>query len=176
MFKKLFTQYAANVSGIFYNCGNFLQLILGTATLSPLEITSAVTNITAATVQSAFGHRNRGVSLAYILGFVGVTLAVYPSLVNLETGTIIGLVFFAITQLLCIFSAPLTQKYLPNKNMFLRNALGYPRRTAGVASLLLSRLPIIYESAMHQRWKIAAVFIMWALGDLFISFSKPALK
>ena len=165
-------KYGGNVAGIFWNAGTALQFVLGMVALAPLEIVSSVFNVMAPCCYLFFGHRNWGVALGGILGIVGGTLAIYPGLITLEAGTLFGFVTMCVFISMSIFSAPLTRRFGQAKNSFLRTTLGHPRRLDGYGSVILSRLPIIYESIAHHRWRLVAVFAIWALGDIALSFSR----
>jgi hypothetical protein len=169
-------KYGGNVAGFFWNAGTALQFVFGLATLLPHEIISAVFNFGSPLSYLFFGHKNLGVVIGGICGIIGTFLAVYPEIVNGETGSIFGSMAFFVFVLFGIFSAPLTRRFVNDKKPVLRETLGHPRRLNAFGILICTRLPIIYESVMHGRWHLAAVFGLWGLGDLAFSFSKPKIR
>ncbi|HUY68498.1 MAG TPA: hypothetical protein VMV79_04275 [Alphaproteobacteria bacterium] len=165
-------KYGGNVAGFFWNAGTALQLVFGLAALSPREIVSACVNFASPASYLLFGHRNWGVAVGGILGIIGTFLAVYPQIAAGEAGSIFGFCAFCLCVSMSIFSAPLTHRFRHAGRKILRETFGHPRRLSGLGSFFFTRLPIIAECAAHQRWRLAAVFALWACGDLTLSFSR----
>lgn len=166
-------KYGANVAGFFWNVGTAAQFVFGLILLSPVQILSSLFNVASPCTYMFLGHKNWGVALGGIFGIIGTVLAVYPQIIKGEAGSIFGAIAFFIFVSFGIFSAFLTRRYNRAKWPAIRQTLGHPRRVSGLGAFLLGRVPIIYESIIHGRWPIAAVFCLWALGDFVFSFSKP---
>jgi len=170
-------KYGANVAGPIWIAGSVLELLIGTMTLSVLQIISSLFNIVSPATHALFGHTNTGVRLACLLGIIGTVLAVYPGIMNGEIGTIFGIIAFVGASLLGFFSYPLTRKFGTAKNKFLRVTLGKPRRLMGLSSFVLCRLIIIFTGLAHGRgFDYIAPFIIWGIGDLTFSFSRPNME
>jgi len=170
---KFMEKYGGNVAGFFWNAGTSLQFFFGLAALSPREILSAAFNVASPCSYLLFGHKNWGVVLGGICGMIGTFLAVYQGVMNSEPAAIFGVAVFCGFVSLGIFSAPLTRRFERARSAFLRATLGCPRRLNGLGIFMLVRLPIIYESILHGRWHLAAVFAVWGFGDLAFSCSRP---
>lgn len=170
--RAFMARYGVNVAGFFWNAGTVLQFVFGLIASSPREIISAVFNVASPTSYMLFGQRQWGVALGGICGIIGTFLAVYPGLMNAEIGTIFGFAFFNVCVACNVFAVQLTRRFGESKNKFARALLGHPRRSSGLGAFTLTRLPIIYENAVHGRWPMALVFAVWALGDIALSFSK----
>ena len=174
--RAFMAMYGANVAGFFWNAGTLMQFIFGMITASPLEITSSAFNIASPCSFLFFGHRNWGVVFGCMLGAIGTFLAVYPQILAGENASIFGFIAFCALIQLSIFSRSLTRRFAGSRNAFLRRTLGHPRRTNGIATFFCVRMPIIFESLTHDRWQLAAVFALWAVGDVAYSFSRADVQ
>lgn len=164
--------YGGNIAGFFWNGGTILQFFFGVAVSSPVQIVSSFFNIASPASYLMFGHKNLGVVAGGLLGIIGTFLAVYPQIMAGEISSIFGFAAFCLFVSLGIFSAPVTRRFIHDRNTVLRWTLGHPRRTDGLGIFFCTRVPIICESLTHNRLHLAAVFALWGLGDLAFSFSK----
>jgi hypothetical protein len=170
-------KYGANVAGPIWIAGSTLQLLIGAVALSPRQIIGALFNVVSPATHAFYGHTNKGVMLACILGIIGTVMAVYPGIVNGEIGTIFGITAFVGSSLLGAFSHPLAKKFANAHNKFLRMTLGHPRRTMGLCSFTLCRCVVIFSGFMHDRgFNYIAPFVIWSIGDLVFSLSRPKLE
>jgi hypothetical protein len=170
-------KYGANVAGPIWIAGSTLQLLIGAVALSPRQIIGALFNLVSPATHAFFGHTNTGVRLACILGIIGTVMAVYPGIVNGEIGTIFGITAFTGASLLGVFSHNLTRKFGRAKNTFLRATLGNPRRMMGLSCFTFCRLVIIFDGLAHDRgFNYIAPFVIWSIGDLVFSLSRPKLE
>jgi len=172
--RAFFAKYGANIAGPIWLSGSALQFLIGAVTTSPLVIISSVFNLVAPASHALFGHKNGGVIAGCLLGIIGTGLAVYPGLLNVEPGTIFGFCGYVVAATAGIFSKSLTIKFGEAKNILLRHTLGNPRRMMGLTCFALCRLPIIYTGLAHGRGlSYITPFIIWGLGDLTFSLSRP---
>ena len=69
------------------------------------------------------------------------------------------------------------RSYFQEMQRFLKETLGRPRRLMGLSFFTLSRIPIITASLAHGHgFAYVAPFIVWGLGDLIFSFSRPNIS
>lgn len=170
-------KYGANVAGPIWIAGSTLQLLIGAVALSPRQIIGALFNLVSPATHAFYGHTNKGVMTACILGIIGTVLAVWPGIINGEIGTIFGILAFTGACLLGAFGHSLAKKFGHARNKFLRITLGHPRRTMGLSCFILCRCVVIFSGVMHGRgFNYIAPFVIWSMGDLVFSLSRPKLE
>lgn len=172
--QRYLATYGANIAGTFYNIGNAFLFIVGAINYSPREISSAVILVVASCSFGFFGHKRWGVPIGCVLAVAGIFLAALPGLKNLEGGTLYGFGGLVLSAMFGIFSIVLTKRFSKDKRQIVRQTLGTPRRMMGLSALFLSRLPIMLEAILHQRWESAVFFGIVVIGDAAASMSRTA--
>lgn len=174
--RRYIDTYGGNLAGHCWNSGSGLQFLLGSVTLSGREVVAGCINLTSGAASQFFGHTKWGIPVTALLGWVGSLLTFWPALFAGEITTWLSFLFLSTAQAIGFFNEQLSRGFGLHSAAWLRESLGQPRRTAGLFfGVLLSRIPMIIDCLMHQRWKLLAASILWTLGDLFYGFSKPVV-
>lgn len=172
--RRYIDTYGGNLAGHCWNSGSGLQFLLGSVTLSGREVVAGCINLTSGAASQFFGHTKWGIPVTAALGFIGTLITLYPSLEAGEGAVWFSFISLALAQSLGIINEYLTKRFAGHPIWWLRETLGHPRRTAGLfLGVLLSRVPLLFDCVMQQRWKLLAATILWTLGDLFYGLSKP---
>lgn len=173
-FRAFLRSHGANAAGWLWLSGGVLQIGFGAATGSPPMVAAAAISLSSSACAALFGRRTWGVPATCALIVVGITLTLLPGLAALEPGAVAGWIVFTASMAVGFFSGPLAERFEGSASALARRTLGVPRRF-GFGMTFASRLPVIAGAlaASPTDWRLAAIFLLCACGDLAAMESKP---